>query len=413
MTPSVLAEHLFATYEPFRLDHLTPSNCRHRVISTELQELAGRSNGLLGVRQTGSSLEGRPISLVSCGRGEMRVLLWSQMHGDEATATLALMDMFNFLCRRASEESWVEEMLEQVTVHAVPMLNPDGAERVQRHTATKIDMNRDARTLATPEARLLRDLQRRLNPQWGFNLHDQELSTVGNSGDVTALALLAPALDEQRSAPPVRIRAMRVVSLLVRVLEEFAGGHLATYDDSFEPRAFGDSMQAWGTSTVLIESGHWPGDMEKLFIRKLNYIALLSALRAIGNGSYQDVELEYAAQLKPNGKHAFDIIIRGATLEHPSGWSHAADIGLMRVRVPEDGATHQSDAESPNRAHPAPVTVTVKEVGDLTGHGALETIDAHGRAVSSEAITLEKEVRLQDVCDMLQIYYSPADRSVV
>ena len=179
------------------------------------------------------------------------------------------------------------------------MLNPDGAERIQRHTAVQIDMNRDARGLVTPEARLLREAQRRLKPAYGFNLHDQGLSSVGVTPKVAALSLLAPALDEKRSTPPVSLRAMRISALITRALSQFIGGHIATYDDAYEPRAFGDGMQSWGTSTVLIESGHWPGDPDKLFVRKLNYIALLTAIRAIGNGSYQDTEMDWYRQLLP------------------------------------------------------------------------------------------------------------------
>ncbi|HRO28298.1 MAG TPA: hypothetical protein PLD19_12800, partial [Luteimonas sp.] len=34
----------------------------------------------------GESAEGRPLRHVSWGKGDTRVLLWSQMHGDESTA---------------------------------------------------------------------------------------------------------------------------------------------------------------------------------------------------------------------------------------------------------------------------------------------------------------------------------------
>ena len=402
MTPSALAAHLYSTYEPFRLNHLRPANCRHGVITTELHEQVGQSGGLLRVEELGRSTEERSIFLVSCGRGPTCILLWSQMHGDESTATLALLDIFNFLRHRAASENWIREMLEEITIHAIPMLNPDGAERRQRQTALKIDMNRDARTLITPEARLLRDTQRKLNPSFGFNLHDQDLSSVGSTDEVAALALLAPALDEKRSTPLVRVRALRLVSLLTSVLEQFIAGHVTTYDDTFEPRAFGDSMQSWGTSTVLIESGHWPKDPEKLFIRKLNFLAILTALRSIGNGSYQDADLDYGAGLRPNGKRMFDIIIRGVRLEHPSGWAQQADLGLL-FPPSQRGRMTSADAQSP-----MPTLVIVKEVGDLEGNGALEMIEGHGRRISTDQITIDKEVPFNEILDVLQLYYSPA-----
>jgi hypothetical protein len=400
MTPNALATHLFSTYEQYRLFYLRPANCRPKEILAEMRELVSRRTGLLAMAEIGKSVEGRSIHQVSFGRGQKKVLLWSQMHGDESTATLALMDIFNMLIEDQGRESWVSEMLEQTTVFVIPMLNPDGAERVQRHTAVQIDMNRDARELITPEARLLRDAQRRLKPDYGFNLHDQALSSVGVTPKVAALSLLAPALDEKRSAPPVRLRAMRIGALITRALSQFIGGHIATYDDAYEPRAFGDGMQSWGTSTVLIESGHWPGDPDKLFIRKLNYIALLTAIRAIGNGSYQDTEMDWYRQLLPNGRMMYDIIIRGVELHNGSaGWSGRADIGLMYEPPP-----HKRVAKD------AAVSVRCSEIGDLSLHGALEEFDGSGRRLSASHIAVDAVLPLERITDALQIHFTPSVR---
>jgi hypothetical protein len=394
MTPATLAASLFADYEEFRLDNLHPYNCKHAVIIPELQEVIARSNDLLTIQELGRSMEGRSIHLVTGGQGDKRVLLWSQMHGDESTATLALMDLFNFLDYRRQEE-WVQEMLGAVTFYVIPMLNPDGAERVQRYTAVNVDMNRDARMLATPEACILRECQRKFAPAFGFNLHDQSVSSVGNSSAVTTISLLAPALDERRSTPPVRIRAMRLGAFVARILKQFAQGHIATYDDSYEPRAFGDNMQTWGTSTLLIESGHWPQDPEKLFVRKLNYVALLSSLWAIGNGSYQDVELDHYSGLVPNGKRVYDIIIRGAKLKHAENWSHPADLGLLLesgIGSPAIKVTNSRDRR-----------VVLKEIGDLSDFGALETIDGHDRPFAAASVNVEKSYPLSDLLDLLQL----------
>ncbi len=395
-TPNTLARHLFSSYKTYRLDHLGPHNCNHAQINKEIQITVARSGGLFQCEELGKSLEGRSVNLVSCGTGSKRILLWSQMHGDEYTATLALMDIFNFINLRISEEKWIREMLEETTLYFIPMLNPDGAERRQRHTAQNIDMNRDALTLMTPEATLLRNTQQKIKPHFGFNLHDQTLWTAGDTTAVTAVALLAPALDKKRSVPPTRLRAMRVAALIARMLNQFIPKNLATYDDAFEPRAFGDNMQLWGTSTVLIESGHWPGDREKNFIRQLNFVAMLGALRCIGNGSYQDVELDWYKRLPQNGKAVYDIIIRDVLLTYHASsseghkdWSHSVDIGLS----------------IPANTNPAPLAVTVKEIGDLSTHCALEIIEGHKRPLSSSFLALEQSLPLATLLDTLQIYH--------
>ncbi len=392
-TPNTLARHLFSSYEQYRLDHLGPHNCNHTEITAAVHSVVASSRGLLDFQEAGKSLEGRSINLISCGKGNKRILLWSQMHGDEYTATLALMDILNMLVRRSSEEKWIHEMFDEATLYFLPMLNPDGAERRQRRTAQNIDMNRDARALITPEAQLLRNLQHRLKPQFGFNLHDQELWAVGDTKEISAIALLAPALDHKRSSPMVRVRAMRVAALITRVLAQFIPKNLATYDDAFEPRAFGDNMQLWGTSTVLVESGHWPGDRAKKFIRKLNFVGILTALRCIANGSYQDAELDLYKELPQNGKAIYDIIIRDVVLKHSlngtSEWAQSVDIGLS----------------IPVNTNPDPVVVTVKDIGDLSTYATLETINGNKRSIASSLLTLEQEIPLSGLLNALQLYH--------
>ncbi len=392
MTPRDVAAHLFSIYDHHRRTDLSPSNCRHSVIIPEILRIAGSSNGVVTATEAGRSLEGRSILDVSFGNGPIPVLLWSQMHGDEPTATLAIIDILEYLLASTGEE-WVETLGRMLSVHIIPLLNPDGAERFRRYTAADIDMNRDARAFITPEARILREAQRTLHPEFGFNLHDQGLSSVGSSSRIAALSLLAPALDEQRSTPLGRIRAMRVGALVAHALAPFAEGHLATYDDSYEPRAFGDGMQTWGTSTLLIESGQWPNDPEKSFIRKLNFIALLTSFESIGNGSYQHVDLDAYRSLVPNGRRAFDVVVRGLTIRHVSGWSGKADVGLLAI--PENGRTSEFGGESSLYA--------VKEVGDLQDYGALQEINAAARSIKSTDLHVDMTIRLAELRNLLQL----------
>jgi hypothetical protein len=388
-TPNTLARHLFASHPHHRVEQLRPQNCKHDLIVSELRALVEQSDGLFRLEGLGTSLEGRSINVVSCGKGSKKILLWSQMHGDETTATLALMDIFNFLLTRIDEEKWIREMLNETSLHFIPMLNPDGAERVQRRTVQNIDMNRDAQALATPEAKILRAVQQKLKPAFGFNLHDQEPATVGETNEVAAISLLAPALDRKNSTPMSRTRAIRVEALIARVLSQFVPKNIGRYPDDYEPRAFGDSFQSWGTSTVLIESGHAMSDPDKDFIRKLNFVALLTALRCIGNGSYQDAELDLYYRLAENKKNVFDFIIRDVLLLH-DGWSHSVDIGLAINRQLS--------------ANAASTIVTIKDIGDLSTFVGLETIDASKRRLQSSFVVLEQNIPLATLLDELQIH---------
>ena len=77
MTPNALATQLFSTYELYRANYLRPSNCRHKEITDEMRDLVARSDNLLTMRELGKSLEGRSIHMISLGRGDKKILLWS------------------------------------------------------------------------------------------------------------------------------------------------------------------------------------------------------------------------------------------------------------------------------------------------------------------------------------------------
>src|SRR5215207_31824 len=239
------------------------------------------------VEEIGRSMLGRELRSITFGSGPVTVLLWSQMHGDEATATMALADLVAWMT--APEPDRVRDRVAgALTVVMIPMLNPDGAERFQRENAVGIDVNRDARRLSTSEARALKGVHDRLRPAFGFNLHDQNARTrVGRAGLQAGIALLAPAADEARSWGPTRARARLVAADLVRDFDSQIPGRVSKYDDTFNARAFGDLMAAWGTSTILIESGALPNDPDKQGLRRLNTAAIVRTLYGIATKAYE------------------------------------------------------------------------------------------------------------------------------
>src|SRR5690606_22580566 len=220
---------------------------------------------------------------------------------DESTASMALADLFRFLGEHP-RDPLVQRIRAGTNLHFLPVMNPDGAARFQRRNAQGIDINRDARALASPEARALHGLRERLQPDFGFNLHDQAVGTrVGDSERGTAIALLAPAYNEARDVDAIRGRAIELAVAIRSVLEPYIGGHIAKWDDTFNPRAFGDLTAAAGVSTILIESGGIEGDLQKQQLRKLNFLALVGALDAIATGAYAGLPHARYEELPENG----------------------------------------------------------------------------------------------------------------
>lgn len=353
----------------YQVASITTRRFTHAELWTAL-EPALQSDALT-VREIGRSVQGRPIRAVTFGTGPVTVLLWSQMHGDESTATMALADIINWLGAAPREDALRERLRSRLTVAMVPMLNPDGSEIFQRQNAIGVDVNRDARNLATPEARALKSLRDSIRARFGFNLHDQNVRTLtGVRGQQVAIALLAPAADEERTWGPGRSEARLVASEIASVVAPEIPGRVAKYNDAHEPRAFGDLMQQWGTSTVLIESGAMPGDPEKQRLRAVNVIAILSALDAIATGRHEKADPSVYDRLPANSRAAADLLVRGGALVFPGAEPMKVDLAL--------------DHEDPL----AKTDLRVRQVGDLAGVVALDTVDAAGLFIHPEASML-------------------------
>lgn len=364
------ARRLHDTHDQFKEPALTERRFKHKDIVPLLEGL--KSNPLFEVKVTGKSAEGRDIYLVKMGKGSTKVLLWSQMHGDEPTATMALFDMFRFLAASGDGfDAFRKGVFEKTTLYFVPMLNPDGAEVYKRRTSLDIDMNRDALRLQTVEGQLLKSLQQSLKPEFGYNLHDQSPRySAGQTGNLATISFLATAFDYARSMNDVRRRSMQLIVHMNRQLQGFIPNQVARYSDEHEPRAFGDNIQKWGTSLVLIESGGYKNDPEKQYIRKLNYVAILSGLEAIANGSLAKEDIKNYDKIPENGRSIFDLLIRNAQVQK-NGKTYLMDIGINR---------NESPMNLPNKWY---VKGAIEDLGDLSTFFGTDELNVDGLVVES------------------------------
>ncbi len=252
-------------YDRFRVAPLDPATLRCRDVERILKQLAESSDGRLTIEKFAESVEGRPIYLAKIGTGPKEILLWSQMHGDEPTHTAVLLDLASYLLKKPAEPE-SDDILSKCTLNFIPMLNPDGAEAVKRYNAQGIDINRDARRLSTPEGRALRKAVETIKPEFGFNLHNQHARTsVGRPPKPAAVSVLAPAPDPSGHDTPSWHRAKLMCAHFVEAVRGDVPGMISRYDDTHEPRAFGDTIQATGASTMLVEAGGWTdADIEPL-----------------------------------------------------------------------------------------------------------------------------------------------------
>jgi hypothetical protein len=365
------SEVLWNAWPSSRVYRGDPFALRHAALRAEIARLAERHPGLFRVAEEGVSSEGRPIPLLLVGDGPTTVLLWSQMHGDEPTATVALLDVLNHLgATRSNAET--KSLLSKLTLAVIPMLNPDGAERTRRTNAQGIDINRDALRLQTPEGRFLKAVRDRLQPAIGYNLHNQGPNTLaGPSGAQAAISLLAVPFDEAFTENDGRRTTKRLAVLVRELLQPWAPGRVSRYDMEYTARAFGDSMTRWGTPTLLIESGGFAraGAEEAAALVRLNFVALLGTLSALADGSVAKVDATAYDAIPLNVRdRLFDVVVRRAIVIGGGGLPpYFADVG-WNLPVTRPGFTGPSVGRGRGGA--------VLEVGDLEAFRGKTEIDA-------------------------------------
>ncbi len=294
------------------------------------------------------------------------------MHGDEPSATPALLDLADTLLAWDAPEP--RAILDGLTLLMVPMLNPDGAERYGRRNAQAVDVNRDALSLTTPEGRVLKAVRDRFQPELGFNLHDQNRrTTVGDTAVLATISLLAVSGDREGTLTPGRARAKRVSSAVARALEPFVPGGIGRYDEDWNPRAFGDNVTAWGTPVVLIESGGAPPGRPLTDLTRLNYVALLTALHGLVRDDLAGETPDLYESLKRNEENLWtDVLLEGGRVWQPgAGQPYRADVAFDRL---------DDDPLVARCAEPGwPGASRIREVGDGRLLGTARRIDVTGR----------------------------------
>lgn len=315
------------------LPDLNLPHIRHNNIQAFIERLSKSKH--IEIIHEGNSFEGRSIKRIRYGLGPIHILAWTQMHGDEATATAAVFDLIDILLNNG--DSRLSDAHRLFTVNIVPMLNPDGAERCIRHTAQGIDMNRDAMAKQTPEGIILMRLVDELKPKVAFNLHDQSsYYQCGTSGNPSTIAFLAPAFDAEKSVNESRHLAMALIGAMHNAVNEHIPDCIARYDDTFSPRSFGDRISEKGAATILIESGAARNDPNRQIARKMNVVAMLEALNILKEQYQQRFDerrLERLAQAywdipENNSETLSSLVIRN--LNFKSKHSYRASISIKQ-----------------------------------------------------------------------------------
>lgn len=101
----------------------------HAQLSKKLQQLARSSQGNISVEVAGYSNLGREIWKATVGTGDKVIMIDSEIHGNEPVGTESVLSLLQFLGGNSPE---AKKIREEVTVVALPKMNPDASELSRR-----------------------------------------------------------------------------------------------------------------------------------------------------------------------------------------------------------------------------------------------------------------------------------------
>ncbi len=282
------------------------------------------------VKEIGKSVLGASIKMITLGQGNTKILMWSQMHGNESTTTKAVLDFIQFLEKSPNESS---PILNNCTLNIIPILNPDGAKAYTRVNANEIDLNRDAQDRSQPESKILRKVYDDFKPDFCFNLHDQRtIFNVGETDKPATVSFLAPAFNKERSISSSRKKSMQLIVGMNRMLQKFIPGQVGRYDDGFNGNCVGDAFQMLKTPTILFESGHYPEDYDREKTREYIFYAILTAMNVIAYDDIDTFNINEYEEIPENGKQFLDVIVTNANVVDAK-YKEGESLGLLYKEV--------------------------------------------------------------------------------
>ena len=281
------------------------------------------------VKEIGRSVQNRAVRSVSFGTGSIKVLIWSQMHGNESTTTKAIIDFCNILCAITDDYE-----ISLFTFLIIPILNPDGAFNFSRYNHNGVDLNRDARNLTQVESVILKNIFESFKPDYCFNMHEQRsIYSAGEINFPSTMSFLAPSFDENNSINSQRKISMFLINQICNKLQKFIPNQVSRFDETFNMNCFGDLFQTLGVPTVLFEAGYYQNDFKRDVSRKLTTLSLIIACKSILKSSQiLKTSLEYY-KIPENKPLFFDVLIKDALINSNNDGAEVHDIGIIFEEV--------------------------------------------------------------------------------
>lgn len=350
--------------------------------SAHINPLLNKHKNAFKIQPIGHSVLGESIQSIIVGTGPKKILMWSQMHGNESTTTKAIFDVLNVF-NQANDLSVAFK--KECTIAIIPLLNPDGAKAYTRLNANGVDLNRDAQDLSQPESRALRDCFNSFKPDFCFNLHGQRtIFSAGKTNNVATVSFLSPAQDAMSTVTDNRQVAMSLINDMNRMLQLEIPNQVGLYDDAYNANCVGDAFQSLNTPTVLFEAGHYKKDYHREVVRRFIFQSLMVAIECVASNRITAKSYTEYAAIPLNEKRFYDIIIKNVNYN-----SEIKDIAIQyQERLIE------------NKVRFIPIIEKIEKLDTFYAHKTLEANKNEVLSLNGEQVSIGDEIDFVNISNV-------------
>jgi len=329
------------------------------------------------IKEIGKSSLGKPIYMLTLGNGNLKIAAWSQMHGNESTATLAMLDLLSIFEKNPELK---DKLFTLIQLDFIFMLNPDGSEVWTRRNAYDIDINRDFVRNSSNEIRVLKSIVLDGNYSYLLNLHDQRTIFTTDGTHPATLSFLSPSENPERDITENRKKSMAVIAAIYMQMKHILPNRIAKYTDEFYPTSSGDNFMKSGIPAILFEGGFYENDLDRKKTREFYTQALYFALKAISVLKGETLSYETYFDIPQNKETHFDLIYRNVKLN--TEFECIMDIAVQYREILDD---NQNLTYQPY----------VVEVGDLNHKKGWKEIDC----TEKKFVSIKKFPKLDSLVD--------------
>ncbi|SHE36826.1 protein of unknown function [Modicisalibacter ilicicola DSM 19980] len=325
----------------------------------------------LDLEVVGESLEGRPLYRAEVGEGDKTLMIVSQQHGDEPLGTEALVTLLDTL---SADTEYARALREEVTVVAMPRVNPDGFARWEqqvageqdvldpRRNSANMDLNRsydadnrpDPETI--PEALAVLDVVDEYEPDLFLDYHHQN-NYLGEDGELDTMSIQWATNPEV--APQVSETGQRAAVAIANQLEDFDHAELSLFPGSDNPAIARNGLALEGTPTLLVEQRGLQ-EMDQVAqgldtdysalasaIATEGLLSMLGVIESMADGSFSELDPEDALMIAERGERIpFEEIYatdQRDSLQWASEDHAASESAVMPAEAPVLGVQTDND----------------------------------------------------------------------